>query len=90
MPGVKTWTTFWTNLMQHIRTPVGALSILLRMLDFIAVIVSQTLPSSGREMLETPFVSFCSVARKKVRRVGRRSSSTTMLKRISVTRLTFS
>ena len=36
MPGVWTCTTRWTNLIQHTRTPIGAVSHLLRMLDLIA------------------------------------------------------
>ena len=40
-PGVSTNTTFWTNFMQHILKPIGAVSIRFRMLDLMDDIVCQ-------------------------------------------------
>ena len=50
-PGVWTCTTRWTNLMQHTRIPVAAVSHLLRMFDFIAAIFSHVAESWGLLML---------------------------------------
>lgn len=43
--------TLCTNLIQHIRTPVEAVSHLRRMFDLIAAIFSQTHVSSALSML---------------------------------------
>ena len=52
VPGVWTCTTRCTNLMQHTRTPITAVSHLLRMLDLIVAILSHVCESAGLFMLE--------------------------------------
>lgn len=49
--GVCTWTTFCTNLMQHILTPTGAVSHLFNMFDLIAAILFQVGMSLGFAIL---------------------------------------
>lgn len=51
MPGVCTCTTRWMNLMQHIRTPALAVSVLLNMFDLIAAICCHVAASSRLEIL---------------------------------------
>lgn len=53
MPGVCTCTTFCTNLMQHILTPAGAVSHLLRMFILMAAIKFQVGISLGLAILGT-------------------------------------
>ena len=45
-PGVWVSTTCWTNLMQQMRRPGAAVSILRSMLDFISVIILQYINSA--------------------------------------------
>ena len=50
-PGVCTWTTLCTNLMQHTRTPVAAVSHLFNIFDLIEAIWFQTGTSCGFAIL---------------------------------------
>lgn len=55
-PGVCTWTIFCTNLIAHIRTPIGALSHLLSISDLIEAISFHTGTSCGFAILERTHV----------------------------------